>query len=468
MNRPNFILLIGEDANRALGCYGDPDAKTPNLDRLAAEGCRYDNAFSTAPVCAPSRCTLVTGQYAWSIGAHHMRSTLLSPPPLFTELLRKGGYHVNWENKTDFNFEPPETFADDRKPWLDDLRNNRLPDQPFFLYHNFEVTHESTMWPELWNGSGQVSRRLKDQHILSPDQRPDPDKVRVPSYLPDTPEVRANIARFYEALAIMDQRAGEVLDAIDNSPHRDNTVVIYLTDHGRGLIREKRWIYGAGVHLSLVVRWPKGIKPGSISDEMVSWVDIGPTVLSLAGIEKPDAMHGRDFLGSQQDPPRQYAFAGRDRMDEAFDRSRAVRDNRWHYIRNYYPQLPYCQRNRYMDHMETSRLLREMNARGELNESQRLWMAPTKPAEELYDAVNDRDMVHNLAADPAHAQTLARMRQALDDELARHGDYGELPERELIARGLVKDRLDEYGAWIEPLPEHLRVGVEQTVLEMPR
>lgn len=468
MNRPNFILLIGEDAGRALGCYGDPDAKTPNLDRLAAEGCRYDNAFSTAPVCAPSRCALVTGQYAWSIGTHHMRSTLLSPPPVFTELLRKAGYYVNWENKTDFNFEPPETFADECKPWLDDLRNDRLPDKPFFLYHNFNVTHESTMWAKPWDGRGAVGERLENRHLLSPDQQVDPATVRVPAYLPDTPEVRANIARFYEALAIEDRKIGDVLDAIDNSPHRDNTIVIYLTDHGRGLIREKRWLYGAGIHLSLVIRWPKGIKPGSVSDEMVSWVDVAPTLLSLAGVDKTDAMHGRVFLGSQQGSPRQYVFAGRDRMDEAFDRCRAVRDKRWHYIRNYFPQLPYCQRNQYMENMETVRVLREMNARGELTDAQRLWMSPTKPAEELYDALVDRDMVHNLAADPAYADTLARMRRALDDELARHGDLGEIPERELINRGLVKDRLGEYGAWIEPLPEHLRVGVERSVLEMPQ
>ncbi len=467
-HRPNFILLIGEDAGRALGCYGDSDARTPNLDRLAAEGCRYDNAFSTAPVCAPSRCTLVTGQYAWSIGAHHMRSTLLSPPRLFTELLRENGYYVNWENKTDFNFDPPQAFADDRKPWLDDLRNNRLPDQPFFLYHNVHITHESTMWASPWDGHGAVQDRLASRHLLSPDQQVDPATVRVPAYLPDTPEVRTNIARFYEAQALADRQIGQVLEALDRSPHRDNTVVIYLTDHGRGLIREKRWLYGAGIHLSLVIRWPEGIEAGSVSDELVSWVDIAPTVLSLAGIDRPATMHGRVFLGPRKDPPREYVFAGRDRMDEAFDRCRAVRDKRWHYIRNYYPQLPWCQRNAYMEHMETTQVVRQMNARGELNDAQRLWMAPTKPAEELYDALADRDMINNLAGDPDHAQTLIRMRQALDAEMARHGDLGELPERELIRRGLVKDRLDEFAARIEPLPEPLRVGVERTVLEMPQ
>src|SRR5690606_35226603 len=239
----------------------------------------------------------------------------------------------------------------------------RLPDQPFFLYHNFEVTHESTMWPEPWNGSGQVKNRLENRHLLKPDQIVDPAAVRVPAYLPDTPEVREDIARFYEALSIEDTQVGQVLDAIDISPHRDNTVVIYLTDHGRGLVREKRWCYDAGVHLSLLVRWPKNIKPGSVSDELVSWIDIGPTILSLAGIDRPESFQGQVFLGADKAEPRQYAFSGRDRMDEAYDRVRSARDKRWHYIRNYYPQLPYCQRNLYQEHMETTQVLREMNYR---------------------------------------------------------------------------------------------------------
>lgn len=465
--RPNFILLIGEDAGRRLGCYGDPDAITPNLDRLAAEGCRYDNAFSTAPVCAPSRCTLVTGQYAWSIGTHHHRSRLLSPPKLFTEYLRETGYYVNWENKTDFNFVPPESFSDECRPWLDDLRENRLPDKPFFLYHNFDVTHESTMWPEPWKGHGVVKDRLALRHLLGPDQQIDPARVQVPSYLPDVSEVRANIARFYEALAIEDIQAGQILDALDRSPHRDNTIVIYLTDHGRGLAREKRWLYGAGIHLSLVIRWPEGIKPGTVSDELVSWVDIAPTILSLAGIEVPQSLQGQVFLGPEKAPPRQYVFAGRDRMDEAYDRCRAARDKRWHYIRNDFPQIPYCQRNHYQEHMETTQVLREMNYRGELTDAQKLWMSPTKPPEELYEAHSDPNMVHNLAGDPAHADTLARMRRALADELERYGDLGMVPERELIARGLVEDRLAQHYAHVEPPPEHLRVGIERTIVEMP-
>lgn len=470
MNRPNFILLVGEDAGRAAGCYGDRDARTPNLDRLATRGCRFDNAFSTAPVCAPSRSTLITGQYSWSIGSHHMRSKLLRPPRLFTEELRDAGYYVNWENKTDFNFEPPRGFADDCAPWLDNLRRDALPagDRPFFLYHNFGITHESTMWPEPWEGGGSVRDRLRLRDSLTPGQRTDASKVRVPAYLPDMPEVRQNIARFYEALAIMDGQVGAVVDALDASPYANNTIVIYLTDHGRGLPREKRWCYGAGIHLSLLVRAPKLLAPGSARADLVSWVDIAPTVLVLAGISVPDQYHGQVFLGEKRVSERPIAFAGRDRMDETFDRVRVARDARWHYIRNYFPQLPYCQRVRYMEHMETTEAVRELHAQGRLNADQRHWMSEAKPVEELYDAQADPDMVHNLADDPASAGVLIRLRRAWEEMEARHGDLGVVPERELIQRGLVANVLDsEYTARIEPLPERHRVGVDRSVLEWP-
>lgn len=465
--KPNFLLLIGEDAGRALGCYGDTDARTPNLDALAASGCRFDNAFSTAPVCAPSRCTLVTGQYAWSMGAHHMRTTLVQTPRVFTQDLRNNGYYVNWPSKTDFNFEPSPDFADDRTPWLQALRTGQLPsDKPFFLYRNFEVTHESTMWNEPWQDAGAVRERLQ---LRKKDTfRPDPRSVRVPVYLPDTPSVRQNIANFYEAVHLADTQIGEVLHALDQSPYRDNTIVIYLTDHGRGLAREKRWCYDAGIHLSLLIRAPGVTIPGTVETGMVSWVDIAPTILSLAGLAASPQYPGQAFLGMHKAFPRKYVFSGRDRMDEAYDRVRIVRNERWHYIRNYAPQLPYCQRIRYFEHMETTQALRELNAQGKLTEAQQLWMAPVKPSQELYDAQVDTDMVHNLAGESAHRQTLERMRKILDEELARYGDLGAVPERQLIEQGIVLNRLDnEYALWIKPLPHRYRIGPERTVIELP-
>lgn len=454
------MLLVAEDTSRTLGCYGDATAHTPAIDGLAAEGARYTTACSTAPVCAPSRSALVLGQYQWTVGSHHMRSTFLRPPRLFTEELRDAGYHVSWSNKTDFNFEPPAAFADDRHDWFDDLAAGKLNDRPWLLYHNFGVTHESQMWTDEWEKNVAPH--------LAPGERRDPAAVTVPAYLPDTPAVRADIARHHDCLRLQDRQIARALDALERSGQRDNTIVLYLSDHGRGLVREKRWCYDAGVNLPLIIRWPGKIAPGTVADEPVSWVDIAPTLLSLCGIPVPDTYQGRVFLGEDRAPAeRAYCFSGRDRMDEAFDRVRTARSRRFRYIRNFFPQLPYAQRNRYMEKQETTREVRGLGAAGKLTPEQAAWLAETKPPEELYDCLADPDNVRNLAADPAHAATLAEMRAALDAFLDESDDKGRLPERELIAQGLVADRLDEYAARIEPLPADLRVGPERTVLEMP-
>ncbi len=306
---------------------------------------------------------------------------------------------------------------------------------------------------------------------LGPGQAHDPAEVPVPPYLPDTPEVRADIARYYDALSIGDAQIGEVLEALAQSPYRDNTIVIYLTDHGRGLVREKRWCYGAGVHLPLIVRDPRPagvVRPGQVRDDVVSWIDLAPTILSLAGVAVPDHYQGGPFLGPDRHV-REYAFFGRDRMDEVFDRVRGCRDDRFHYIRNDFPDLPYAQPNIYMERQVTTRIIRDMHAEGRLPEPAMLWMADHKPPEELYDWHADPHMIHNLAEDPAHTPILERMRQALESELSRFGDLGEQPERELIAQGLVADRMDEYAARIAPLAEKHRIGGRlEAVLEMPR
>ncbi|MGE9291187.1 MAG: sulfatase family protein, partial [Puniceicoccales bacterium] len=454
ITRPNFILLVGEDAGRALHCYGDPDANTPNLDRFASEGCRFDNAFSTAPVCSPSRSTLVSGRYAWTLGNHHHRSNLLQPPRLFTHELRDAGYHVNWANKLDFNFTPDDDFADQRQEWFEDLENGALPNQPFFLYHNFTVTHESTMWSaDEKRFGGHNKERLAKEHLLSPDQAVDPDSVHVPAYLPDTPAVRQNIARFYEAQSIADAEIGRVLRSLDSSPYKENTIVIYLTDHGRGLLREKRWCYDAGLHLSLIVRGPGITTPGSVSDELVSWVDIAPTILSLAGVPIPGDYQGQIFLGPQKASPRTHAFAGRDRLDEAFDYCRSVRSKDYHYIRNRFPELPYAQRMWYLEIMETTREARRLAENGSLAGSEALFMQPTKPAEELYDVEVDPEMIHNLADDPSLATIKADLSEALDENLQRWGDLGLRPERELIDQGIIDDALKDMHAKVEKLPK---------------
>ena len=472
--QPHFLLLIGEDTGLHPRCYGNPYASTPNLDRLATQGTRFTHAVSTCPVSAPSRSSIVTGVHPWSLGTHQMRSTLLHPPRLFTHELRDAGYFVNWHTKTDFNFDPPyppaaDPFCDAAEDWVDALAAGKLNDRPTLLYRNFGVTHESTMWDRLWDEHYAARReRLANEHLLAPEQRHDPAAAPVPPYLPDTPATRRCIADYFDALSIQDHQIGRVLAALDASGRADQTVVIYLTDHGRGLPREKRWCYEAGLHLPLLVRGRAAagqLQPGTLDDQLVSWVDIAPTILNLAGVASPRHYQGRAFLGRVSTPPRRFAFAGRDRMGESFDHVRVARSDRFHYIRNTFPKLPYAQRNTYMERMPVTQDLRRLHAAGQLRDDAAVWMASTKPAEEFYDWRTDPHMLHNLAADPAHAAALAEHRDALDQHLAQVGDLGHGPERDLINRGLVKDRLAEYHARVEPLPPEQQIGPARTIVE---
>ena len=455
--RPNIVMMVGEDVGRHFGCYGDEYAITPNLDRLAAGGALYTQGFTHAPVCAPSRSGLVTGRYPCSIGSHHMRSTLVNPPRMFTHELRDAGHHVAWPTKLDFNFEPLEGWCDSTEPWIGDLPTRR----PFFAYVNFGLTHESGMWR-----SEEEQRKIcKD---LADDQWHDPADAPVPAYLPDTANTRREIAQYYDNVTQQDYHVGEVLRTIEQAGLADNTIVIYMTDHGRGLPREKRWCYDAGVHLPLIIRAPGLTEPGSVIDDLVAWVDVAPTILSLTGTPIPDAYQGQVFLGPDAAPPRDYCYGGRDRMDECFDRTRFVRSSRFHYIRNFFPQLPWAVRLKYMEQEATFQDMRELNAQGKLDHPQSVFMQPTKPAEELYDPDADPDMVNNLADSADHADALAELRAECERFIAWSGDLGEVSERKLIERGILTNRLDEeYDARRGSLDERYHLGIaKRTILEM--
>ncbi len=456
-SKPNIMLLVGEDVGLHLGCYGEGYAHTPNLDRLAERGCRFDRGYSCAPVCAPSRSALVTGMYPWTVGTHQMRSTVINPPRLFTHELQDAGYNVFWPTKTDFNFVPPSDFAQTKGDavWLETGKLPDAGDRPFLAFWNFGITHESGMWD------------TNDQHIsfanrtreLPDHLRHDPAKAPVPPYLPDTPEVRLEVSRYFDNLALQDIQIGKALDILEASGQADNTVVIYMTDHGRGLCREKRWPYEAGVHLPLIVRWPGQVKPGGVSDELVSWIDIAPTLLSLAGVPIPSSYQGQVFLGPDAAAPRAYCYSGRDRMDESFDRVRSSRNKQFRYVRNFFPQIPYMQRNKYMEQSLTTQALRDGRAAGTLTPVQAAFMAEQKPVEELYEPANDPHCIRNLADDPAHRDTLLTMRADLEQLLEKTNDLGAVDEPELVSRGLLTNRIEtEYRPRIAPLPERDVIG----------
>jgi N-sulfoglucosamine sulfohydrolase len=428
--KPNILWVSFEDTNPFYGCYGDPVARTPNLDRLAAGGCRWTHCFSTAGVCAPARSAIITGMYPISVGTHHMRTSHTNehapglPTPYsavvphyvkcFTEYLRAAGYYCTNNGKTDYQFAAPLTAWDEETGDGAHWRNRPDRNQPFFAVFNLGESHESGMWPE-----------------KCPAPAFDPADMVLPPYFPDTPKVREAMARMYTHIENNDRRLGELLRQLEEDGLAGNTVVFHWSDHGP-LPRGKRWPYDSGIHVPLIVRGPLAVEAGGVRGEPVSTIDLGPTVLSLAGIPIPRHMQGRAFLGPQAAPPREYVYASRDRYDEAYDMVRAVRDGRFKYIRNCCPELPSALWIPYLNRHPIMQELWRLHLAGGLDEVQSLMFRCPRPPEELYDTKEDPFEVRNLAADPAHAGELERLRGALDAWIADVGDMGEVPEADMV------------------------------------
>lgn len=438
-SRPNILWISFEDTGPYYGCYGDPVARTPNVDRFASQGCRWTNCFSTSGVCAPARSAIITGMYAISIGTHHMRTTHTHPvaPEMptpysavtphyvkcFSEYLRAAGYYCTNNFKTDYQFESPLTAWDDLGKdahW----RNRPDPEQPFFAVFNLMRSHESGMWPE-----------------KCPSPEFDPGDIEPPPHLPDTPVVREALARMYTHIAHNDREFGTLLDQLEADGLAGQTYVFNWSDHGP-LPRGKRWPYDAGIHVPLIARGP-GLEAGRVSEDLVSTVDLGPTMLSLAGVEIPSHIQGRAFLGEQAQPPREYVFASRDRHDESYDMVRAVRDGRFKYIRNYRPDLAYLSwipyRNRHPIMQEIWRLHLEDG----LDEAQSALFRYPRPVEEFYDTVVDPHELNNLAGEPRFQGDQDRMRNALDTWLEEVGDLGRIPESEMVGNWYPEGRQPE-------------------------
>ena len=419
-----------------LGAYGDTLARTPTLDRLARASVRFTNAFTTAPVCAPSRAAIITGLYQNAIGAQHMRTTedripelpgpYLAVPPFyvkaFPEYLRAAGYFTTNRAKTDYQFGVPFTIWDDIGPnahW----RNRTDRNQPFFSVFNIEVTHESQIFP--------TSPARKGKPLIT-----DPAEVPVPPHYPDTPLVRREIARMYDNIADMDSRVGDLLRQLDEDGLTENTIVFYWSDHGDGIPRSKRSLYDSGLHVPLMIRWPKNpaVVPGSVNDQLVSFIDLAPTVLALAGVEVPAHLQGRVLVGPKAAAEPPFIFAARDRMDIEYDMMRAARDKRFLYIRNFQPELPYAGHVPYRNQSDIMQEWLRLQSEGRLSGTPALWMRTHRPAEELYDTRTDPHQVNNLASEATHRSTLERMRGAVTSWMSRINDQGLINEAEMIQR----------------------------------
>ena len=442
---PNIIFIVSEDNSPFLGCYGDPNANTPNLDKLASEGILYENAFACAPVCAPSRSTIITGMYANSLGTQHMRCNNSIPEEFhfFPYYLKQAGYYTVNRMKKDYNI-PDQAGVWDVDDWWDykDMLKNRKRGQPFFAMFNTFMTHESKIHGErsemleyYKNASieSMTGTAANQARIDSFNYMHNPGTIPLPPYHPATPEMEEDWARYYDCVSMMDDEVGTLLANLKRDTLLENTIVFYFSDHGGVLARSKRFTFESGLKVPFIVRFPEKyqylapVSPGTRLDRVISFVDLAPTVLNLAGLEIPDNFQGLPFLGPNSEKEREYAYSFRGRMDERYDFCRTIRDKKYRYIKNYMPHRIWGQHVNYLWKAKSIRSWEEACEAGKCNEMQsRFWNA--KPVEELYDIEKDPHNVNNLAGDPAFADVLKKMRDANTEWMKKINDKNFIPE----------------------------------------
>ncbi len=457
-NQPNILWLVAEDLSPIIAPFGDSTAYTPTINRLANEGVRYPNLFSTHGVCAPSRAAIITGMYPSGIGANHMRTNsnmdmtglpaYEAVPPshvrMFTEYLREAGYYTSNNSKQDYQFKAPVTAWDESSNFAH--WRNRKPGQPFFSIFNFNITHESGLFEpygfkidenrhykagdrdiELAGWNVRLSEEETEIHV------PQDANFPIPPYLPDTETTRRDLWKVYNNMAEMDRQMGAILNQLEEDGLLENTIIFFYADHGGPLPRQKRLIYDSGLNSPLIIRFPKAHKAGSIDDQLISFIDFAPTLLSIAGVEPPEHLQGQAFLGDYTSPePRTYIHAATDRLDELTDSRRAVRDQQFKYIRNYRPEQGYYLPVAYREQIPTMKEMLSMRDSGLLDEIQMQWFREAKPVEELFDLENDPYELNNLADNEAYRTKLSELSAEMDRWLNEIKDDPSLPERELI------------------------------------
>jgi N-sulfoglucosamine sulfohydrolase len=427
--KTNIVWITCEDISPYIGVYGEKAVRTPNIDQLAKEGIQYKHAYTTAGVCAPSRSAIITGMYQTSIGTQHMRTKAVNPKYMgegvpnysavipdyvkaFPEYLRANGYYTTNNEKQDYQFDAPVTVWDENGPAAS--YRNRPAGKPFFSVFNNFITHESQLFK-------------KDSLLV------DPRNVTVPPYYEDTKQTRIDIARQLTHIQIMDRQVGEIVSMLKKDGLYENTIIFFYSDHGGALPWMKREVLDRGLHIPLIVRMPGGQGAGTVNSELISGVDLAPTVLSLAGITIPKHLQGQAFLGGQQaKAPRKYIYGARDRMDEKYDRVRAVRDKRFEYIYNYMPEKPHYQDLNYRHGIPMMKEMLALRDAGKLNPNAMAWFKVPKDVEELYDTEKDPHQLHNLATDPQYKAKLEELRTAFRSWEKAVGDMSAVPEKEMV------------------------------------
>lgn len=428
--RPNILWITSEDNSpHWLGCYGNPQAQTPHLDKLASTGIRFTHAYSNAAVCAVARSTILNGAHAPSQGTQHMRSRHPIPASYtpYVRYLRDAGYYCTNNSKTDYNFK-----GNDQAIW-DECSNkahyrNRPANQPFFAIFNLTQTHESSLFAD---------GKAKPYHGKSPKSpRLSPQEVTVPPYLPDLPEIRKDIAIYHDMVTNLDGEVGKLLDQLEADGLADNTIVFYYSDHGGVLPRGKRYLHDTGVKVPLIIRIPEkwaSLSPfrnGGTCNENVAFVDFAPTLLSLVGIDTPPQMQGRAFLGPKrrEAPSANLVYLYADRFDELYGMRRGITDGRWKYIRHFHPSQAAAPYSFYQFGQPGWTAWRDAWRQGKLPpQHAALWNQP-QPVEELFDTQNDPWEIHNLAKDPKLQDLVVVMRTRLRQLMIDTADTGLVPE----------------------------------------
>jgi len=468
----NVIWISCEDMGPVLSSYGVKEISTPNIDKLAEEGIKYTNAYSTVGVCAPSRFSIITGMYPARLGAHNMRTgnfyTYKDPDKLtykqnkgvidksginipeyevvtptnikaFTEYLRNENYYCINNNKCDYQFNSPFTAWDEVSGNIS--YKDRPKNTPFFYVKNLMVTHESRIW-------------LRKNEPITVNK----DILKIPAYYPDIPEVRNDIAIKYSNIQEMDRQVGEIISDLEKNDLLDKTIIFFWSDHGGNLLRQKRAVGNSGLKVPLIIRFPDGYRSGEVDNRIVSLMDLGPTTMSLLGIKPPSFLDGKAFLGKYKTKPRNYAFGSADRFDESTDMQRSVIDGRFVYIKNFMPELPLIYRNKYREQVSMNKKIIQMDRDDELIGDSKYIFMKSKQDEELYDLKFDPYEVDNIANNPDYKDKLIELRNALNTWQYEIDDKGFTNESELIN--------EFWPNMIQPITKPVEITVSDNVISL--